>query len=34
MLPVQHGRAAHHIAGVCRDVLGRPRLAAAIQGAA
>jgi len=27
MLPVQHGRAAHHIAEVCRDVLGRPRTA-------
>jgi hypothetical protein len=24
MLPDQHGLAAHNIAGVCRDVLGRP----------
>ena len=27
MLPVQHGRAAHHIAEVCRDVVGRRRAA-------
>jgi hypothetical protein len=27
MLPLQHGRAAHHIAEVCRDVLGRQRTA-------
>jgi hypothetical protein len=25
MLPDQHGRAAHNIAEVCRDVMGRPR---------
>jgi hypothetical protein len=34
MMPVQHGRAAQNIAGVCRDVIARRRTATAMQGAA